>query len=127
MKSNLVFLFIVSILFFSCNENDEVLPRNNPRFSVAHVQLNNQNEVEFMANVYDYGSDEIIEYGFAFSDRSEIEIEKYQVVKGTGRPEKSFKLVSNHSFEKDKTYYVVTFIKTNKSVVYSKAIRFMSK
>ncbi|MFC5624424.1 hypothetical protein [Algoriphagus winogradskyi] len=127
MKSGLLFLLIFSLLFFSCNDKENVLPRTNPRFSTPSVQVINQSEVEFIAQVYDYGSDEIIEYGFVFNNRSQLEIGKDQVVKGSGRPEKSFRLVSNHSFEISKTYYVVAFIKTNKSVIYSQAIPFNSK
>ena len=79
-----------------------------------------------MANVFDYGSDEIIEYGFIFNSRSQLDIEKDEVVKESGSPGKSFTLMSNYSLDQSKTYYVKVFIRTNKAVVYSDVISFKS-
>ncbi|GAA0878792.1 hypothetical protein GCM10009119_17600 [Algoriphagus jejuensis] len=109
----------------SCGE-DEVAPRSNPRFSVAYVQDINAKGAEFVANVYDFGSEEILEYGFVYSKGAEPRIGKGEVIKLVGRPENSFKLTGDHSMSKGQIYYVVAFIKTEQSIVYSEPMAFTS-
>ena len=127
MKKSWIAVLISLISFISCNENDEVIPRSNPRFSVTFVQEINASGVEFIANVYDFGSDAIEEYGFVFSRENQPRLGSGEVVKASGKPKSSFKLIGDHSMRKGETYYVVAFIKTDKSTVYSQPMVFISQ
>lgn len=127
MKNIFLILLIVSVLLFACNENDEVVPRSNPRFSVTYVQEISATGAEFFANVYDFGSDEILEYGFVYRKEGEPRIGTGEVVKAAGKPADSFKLVGDHSMIKGQRYYVVAFITTSKTTIYSQSISFTSQ
>ncbi|WP_339752924.1 IPT/TIG domain-containing protein [Algoriphagus aquimarinus] len=126
MKKNWIVL-IALVVVFSCNENDEVVPRTNPRFSVAYIQEVTSTGAEFSANVYDFGSDEILEYGFVYSKDFEPRVGAGEVIKSEGRPQSTFKLVGDHSMVKGQIYYVVAFIKTSQSIVYSQTVNFKSQ
>ena len=115
------------VLIFSCNENDDVTPRTNPRFSVTYVQEINATGAEFMATVYDLGSDEILEYGFVFSKADEPRIGRGEVLRAIGQPESTFKLTGDHSMVKGENYYVAAFIKTSQTIVYSETRSFRSQ
>jgi hypothetical protein len=127
MKNSWIVLVISSILIFSCNENDEVVPRTNPRFSVTYVQEINESGAEFAAKVYDYGEDEILGYGFVYSRGNEPRIGAGEVIKADGSPPSEFLLNADHSMEKGQKYYVAAFIRTIQSTVYSKTIDFVSQ
>ncbi|REG84476.1 Kelch repeat-containing protein [Algoriphagus antarcticus] len=127
MKNYFLILLVGSALFFGCNENDEVVPRTNPRFSVTYVQEISATGAEFFANIYYLGSDEILEYGFVYSKESEPRIGAGEIVKAEGQPADSFKLVGDHSMIKGQRYNVVAFISTSKTTTYSQSISFTSQ
>lgn len=121
---------VLAILFLgglaSCSE-DEVIPRTNPRFSVAFVQMVDRSGAEFAANVYDLGSEEILEYGFVYGLNTGLSIETGNFVSEKGSPGKEFRLKSTHSMPLGANIYVSAFIKTNQGVVYSLPYRFVSQ
>ena len=127
MRNSWIVILSVLVLIFSCNENDDVTPRTNPRFSVTYVQEVNATGAEFMATVYDLGSDEILEYGFVFGRAYEPRIGRGEVLKATGQPERTFKLTGDHSMLKGQNYYVAAFIKTSQTIVYSETRSFTSQ
>lgn len=123
-KLVLALLFLGSLA--SCSE-DEVIPRTNPRFSVAFVQMVDRSGAEFAANVYDLGSEEISEYGFVYGRNTGLSIEKDNFVSENGSPGKEFRLKSTHSMPLGANIFVSAFIKTNQGVVYSQPYRFVSQ
>lgn len=127
MKNSWIGVLVCLVLILACNENDEVAPRSNPRFSVTYVQEIDAKGAEFMATVYDFGSDQIVEYGFVFSEEEQPKLGTGEVINAMGRPEKSFKLTGDHSMIKGKVYFVAAFIKTDKSIVYSESVSFTSQ
>ncbi|MCR9017436.1 hypothetical protein [Aquiflexum gelatinilyticum] len=127
MKARIIALLVLGVsVFYSCQKEEDVKPATNPRFSVAQIQETNTQGISVAANVFDYGSDEIIEYGFAVSVLPQPKIQPLSVTKKSGKPELFFDLVITSSLTKGVTYWVAAFIKTNKNIVYSEPVSFVS-
>lgn len=120
-------LLLAAITLFSCQKDEDVKPATNPRFSVAYVQNIDASGVEFAANVFEFGSEEILEYGFVFSKTPNPSIETGDLVKQSGKPEVIFKLIADYGMRQGTEYFVAAFVRTNKSLVYSEQIKFISK
>ncbi|GAB3217908.1 hypothetical protein J0A67_01550 [Algoriphagus aestuariicola] len=112
-------------LLISCAE-DEVVPRTNPRFSVALIQGVDQTGAEFSANIYDYGSEEILEYGFVYGDVAQLGNINSEIISAKGNPPMEFKLRAIHGLAKGKSYQVAAFLKTESGVVYSESRQFVA-
>src|SRR5690554_2033843 len=112
MFKKLYFPLFLLLAFLSLNacEEAELNPRTNPRFSVAFVQEIDNTGAEFAANVYDFGSEAIDEYGFLYSTEAEPRFGNSEVVKAAGKPEKSFSLKATHSMVAGETYHVVAYL-----------------
>jgi hypothetical protein len=119
-------LVLLTILFYSC-QKEELSPRTNPRFSVAFIQDIDEDGVQFAANVYDFGSDDILEYGFVYSQGANPTYEYAEIIKETGKPGDFFEMSARHSMVKGKEYTVVAFIKTTAGITYSDRFKFISK
>ncbi|GAB2483636.1 Kelch repeat-containing protein [Algoriphagus taiwanensis] len=126
MKSKIFALFFISLLGFSCAE-EEVIPRTNPRFTVALVQLVDATGAEFSASILDFGSEEIEEYGFAYGTNVNPTILNADYVSETGKPEREFKLKASHSMKVGDIIFVSAFLKTTKGTIYSKPYSFTSQ
>jgi len=120
------FYLFCSLLLMAC-EKDEIKPRTNPQFSIAFIQDIDESGVEFAANIYDYGSVEILEYGFVYDRNTNPRVERSELVKAEGIPDKFFSLKAIHSMVKGQTYNVAAYIKTTESTVYSALISFKSE
>lgn len=119
--------FIGLILLGSCEE-ETLEPRTNPRFSVTIVQEITSSGVQFGADIYDYGDEEILEYGFVIAQYAGApNLNQDDYVSATGRPDKHFELISNHSMTLGKKYYVSAFLRTSTSLVFSKPMEFVSQ
>jgi hypothetical protein len=128
MKAKYLVLSILSVSLFSgCQKEEDVKPATNPRFSVAFIQEIDESGVQFAANVFDHGSDEILEYGFVYSQTAVPLVEKDEVVRESGKPGQVFELKGIHSMKVGNQYQVAAFMKTSKGIVYSKVISFISK
>jgi len=121
------YYFIICALFFLGCDREEITPRTNPQFSVAFIQEIDAVGAEFSANVFDYGSDEIVEYGFVYGRTESPRVEHSEVLKQAGKPEKTFTMKAVHSLVIGQKYFVAAFIRTSSSVIYSKSESFMSK
>ena len=120
-------LFLLLVLFgINACEEAELSPRTNSRFSVAFVQEIDNTGAQFSANVYDFGSEAIDEYGFLYSIDAEPRFGNSEVVKAAGKPEKSFSLKATHSMVSGQTYHVVAYFRTGESVVFSQPYQFKS-
>jgi hypothetical protein len=121
------FALIGAILLISCEE-ETLEPRTNPRFSVTIVQEISSSGVQLGADIYDYGDEEILEYGFVYTQSSSApDLNRDDYVSRLGRPDARFELVANHSMTLGKKYYVSAFLKTANSLVFSKSMEFVSQ
>jgi hypothetical protein len=120
-------LLLAAIALFSCQKDEDVKPATNPRFSVAYVQNIDASGVEFAANMFEFGSEEILEYGFVYDRQINPSIEKSNVVKASGKPNQTFELKATTPLAKDQIIYVAAFIRTNQKTVYSEQIEFKSQ
>jgi hypothetical protein len=128
MKARIISLFVLGVsALYSCQKEEDVKPATNPRFSVAYIQELDSEGVQFAANIFDFGSDEILEYGFVYSSSSLPKVDKDDMVSQTGKPGSTFELKGTHSMKLGQKYWVAAFIKTSKGIVYSKVIDFVSK
>jgi len=121
------YCFIICMAFFLACDREEITPRSNPQFSVAFIQDISETGVEFAANIYDFGSAEIIEYGFVYGTASNPRVEYSELVKMEGKPDKFFSLKAVHSMVKGQKYNVAAYIKTTEIVVYSASVSFTSQ
>lgn len=122
------YLALIGMFFLWSCEEETLEPRTNPRFSVTIVQEISADGVQFGANIYDYGNEEILEYGFVYTQNAGVpNLSQDDYVTGQGRPGERFELVANHSMTIGKKYYVSAFLKTSTSLVFSKSIEFISQ
>jgi len=116
-----------AVLLVSCEE-ETLDPRTNPRFSVTIIQEISASGVQLGADIYDFGDEEILEYGFVYTQSNgSPSLDQDDYVSKQGRPESSFELVANHSMTLGKKYYVSAFLRTPTSLVYSKSMEFISQ
>lgn len=121
------FALLGTVFFASC-EKETLDPRTNPRFSVTVVQEISSSGVQFGADIYDFGGEEILEYGFVYTQSSGApDLIQDDYVSNQGRPEPQFELVANHSMTLGKKYYVSAFMRTNTSLIFSKSVEFISQ
>ncbi len=113
-------------LIWGC-EKPELIPRTNPRVSVAFIQDIDDSGAQFTANIYDFGSEEILEYGFLYSTNSAPRPENSETLRLNGKPNAQFEIKAEHSMVKGKTYYVVAFLKTESGMVFSQPQSFVSQ
>lgn len=115
------------ILLVSC-EKETLEPRTNPRFSVTIIQEISSSGVQFGADIYDYGDEEILEYGFVYTQSTGApNLNQDDYIGAQGRPDAHFELVANHSMTLGKKYYVSAFLRTSTSLVFSEAMEFESQ
>lgn len=130
MKSFWILVLPV-ILFFSlsgCESQEALEPIKHPRFGVALVQEVSEKGVQFGANVFEIGSQEVIEYGFVYSKNNiNPKTTMDDMVSVKGRPGDYFELFANHSLQVGQKYYVAAFMKTEDLVIYSKSEEFVSQ
>lgn len=125
----MMFRLIIAVMFFtllaSC-EKEEIVPRTNPRFSVTLVQAVSEDGAEFRAHMIDYGSDEILEYGFVYSESVNPTISYADYVSESGAPQENFTLSASYGLIKGTRYYVSAFLRTSSGIVYSSPAEFLS-
>lgn len=127
MKIIKIFLFVlVTVLMASC-QTDELEPVRNPRFSVAFIQEIDATGAQFAANVYDFGNEEILEYGFVYAESIEPRINNAERVSTSGKPGQFFEIKASHSMQMGNKYYVAAYMKTTSGYVYSATVEFESK
>ena len=115
------------LFLWSCEE-ETLDPRTNPRFSVTIVQEISSSGVQFGADIYDYGNEEILEYGFVYTQSTAApNLVQDDYVASQGRPGEHFELVANHSMTIGKKYFVSAFLRTSTAVVFSKPVEFVSQ
>ena len=127
MKRHLIFIGLLVFFLLSACEQEELSPRTNPRFTATSIKSIDETGVEFACNIYDFGSEEIIEYGFLYSLNDYPIMENSEVISQVGKPENQFSLKVEQSLIKGANYAVVAFIQTSTERVYSKPIGFVSQ
>ncbi|WP_111670573.1 kelch repeat-containing protein [Algoriphagus litoralis] len=122
------YVALLGMLFLWSCEEETLEPRTNPRFSVTIVQEISSSGVQFGADIYDYGNEEILEYGFVYTQSTgapNLNQDDYVAIQG--RPGEHFELVANHSMTVGKKYFVSAFLRTSTAIVFSKSIEFVSQ
>tara|TARA_R110002124_G_scaffold274641_3_gene444611 strand:- start:2372 stop:4462 length:2091 start_codon:yes stop_codon:yes gene_type:complete len=127
MKRHIIFIALLVFSFLNACDQEELSPRTNPRFSIAYIQELDDSGAEFVSNIYDFGSDEITEYGFLYSLNSYPTLSNSEIISQQGKPEKEFTLKAKHSLVKGKVYAVVAYIQTTSERVYSEPFGFVSQ
>src|SRR5690606_3760609 len=64
--------------------------------------------------------------GFLYSTEAVPRFDNSEVVKGSGKPDRSFSLKATHSMVSGNTYFVVAYLKTTNDVVFSQPYEFKS-
>lgn len=124
--SHLFVLISLCAGLIACH-NEETLPLSHPRFSVAFVQDIDAKRVQFAANVFEYGSEEILEFGFAFSKDPNPRKGSSEFVKQGGKPDAFFSLDAAHGMKSLEKYYVAAYMITKSNTVYSEGFEFTSQ
>lgn len=119
-------LFLLLIIGFSC-ETDTLEPRKNPRFSITFIQNLDASGAQFAANVFEFGSEDILEHGFVYGKSFQPRIENSEIIKRVGKPSSQFEITASHSMVFGEKYHVAAFMKTQSGYVYSVAVEFESK
>lgn len=125
MRKHIILLAFVA-LFGAC-ETAELAPRTNPRFSMAYIQEVDASGAQFASNIYDFGSEEILEYGFLYSNHGLPRFDNSEVIRKAGKPDKHFVLKGEHSMVNGRTYHVVAFLQTSSELVFSAPQSFVSQ
>lgn len=124
-----IFKFFILIAFgglISC-EAESLEPRKNPRFSIAFVQELNLSGAEFAATVYEFGDEEILEYGFVYGKTNKPRIENSDYISREGKPSFQYSIKATHSMVSGEKYYVSAYMRTPTSYVYSEPVEFESR
>jgi len=124
--SHLFVLLSLCAGWIACH-NEETVPLSHPRFSVAFVQDIDAKRVQFAANVFEFGSEEILEYGFAFGKDPNPRKGSSEFVKQGGKPDTFFSLDAAHGLKNLEKYYVAAYMITKSNTVYSEAFEFTSQ
>jgi hypothetical protein len=124
--NTLISFILVAILLVSCH-SEEIEPITLPKFSVAFVQNLTNKNVQFAANILDYGSEEIIEYGFVYGKNTPINKENAEYVYLKGKPEKQFSIKATQGMQEGQSYHVSAFIQTKTTTIYSEPYLFTSQ
>ncbi|GAB3007455.1 hypothetical protein GCM10027284_26950 [Cyclobacterium sediminis] len=127
MKRHLFIIALSAIFSITGCEQEELSPRTNPRFSATYIQSIDETGVGFACNIYDFGSEEIIEYGFLYSLNDYPIMENSEVISQVGKPGDQFSMKVEQSLINGVNYAVVAFIQTTTERVYSKPIGFVSQ
>lgn len=128
MKESINYIVLVMLSMLVACETETLDPRTNPRFSVALIQEVSTDGLQVGASIYDFGGEEILEYGFVYSENSASpNIKTDDFISKKGMPQSYFELLANHSLILGKKYYVAAFLRTSTNLVYSKSMDFVSQ
>lgn len=119
-------LYCLSLGLIAC-EKDALEPRKNPRFSIAFVQSLDASGAQFAANVFEFGNEDILEYGFVYGKSSQPRVENAEIVKRDGKPTAEFEIKATHSMALGERYHVSAFMRTASGFVYSAPVEFESR
>jgi len=118
--------FWLVILFNSCQTEDSI-PQLFPRLGMANLEDFSQEGMLFSAEIYDFGTEPILEYGFVYSNKGILDKENSDRVFRLGTPENTFEIFVNHSLTKGSAYKISAYIVTERYTVYSEPVDFSSQ
>uniref|UniRef100_UPI0025BDD3EC hypothetical protein n=1 Tax=Cecembia sp. TaxID=1898110 RepID=UPI0025BDD3EC len=114
------------IVLFACDA-ETLEPRKNPRFSIAFIQNLDASGAQFSANIFEFGNEEILEYGFVYGKSTLPRIDNAEIVRREGKPSAQFEIKATHSMAFGERYHVAAFMRTASGYVYSAPVEFESK
>ncbi|EMS35206.1 hypothetical protein C943_02281 [Mariniradius saccharolyticus AK6] len=118
---------ILFVLFLSACAEVELAPRKNPRLSAATVQKIDPVSVRFAAKVYDYGTQEVVEYGFVYNDKPTPRVGDGITISRAGKPDDFFELETAHTMVPGRKYLLVAFMRTTNGITYSGIVEFVNQ
>jgi IPT/TIG domain len=124
--THIVFLLLI-ITSLSCKK-DAVPETDYPFVILTEINDINKDGAAFHGNISNYGNQEIVDYGFIWEE-SPTKPTLNNIIKSFGHKTKAgkFSCRVNYDLEKDITYCVRAYVKTDKIVVYSNILLFKSK
>ena len=125
MKTNFLYLALILLLTF-CSDHEEISDRPYPMVSTKPVTSITPDGSQFHGEVLARNGNEIIDHGFVWaihSNPNETTNEK----KSLGIPEGNrFSATISTTLKAGVTYYVRSYVKTEKHAVYGNAVSFVS-
>ena len=119
-------LFLVATTLMRCNVH-EVTPREYPRMRTLDVTNISSSGATFTGDVIHAGNEDIVEYGFSWTDNDSTvnRVFETKIITGpftTG----TFSSEITSTLQKNITYYLRAFARTENYIVYGKKVSFVS-
>jgi hypothetical protein len=121
-----VYLFILLSLF-SCSEKDDVLTRDYPRLNTLAVTNIQSAEALFHAEIISGDRSQILQYGFTWNEHVPPRIDRHEHIIIQESPKNSSFSYDVKSLKSNQIYFVRSFIKTEKLLIYGPVVSFKTK
>ncbi len=131
MRNQFVILLTTVILITSCEKEETDRVRNYPLI-ITHEALVDNSGVTLLAEIVDYGQQEILYYGFvwidvAFGDDYYPTLSDNHVYLNNKLASDFYEYSIKGGLEEGKEYYTRAYLITSKYVIYGNLIRFKSR
>ncbi|MHA7130213.1 hypothetical protein [Algoriphagus namhaensis] len=117
---------LLGLALLACG-TDEPIPQEKLSISIPEILLVDESGATFQATVTGAATEEVLEYGFVWSQNSRQTIETDPKVSMTGTPPPTFNLRAEKDLRTNQAYEVSSFIRTPAQVIYSEPVSFISK
>ena len=125
---NFIFLPFLAILFWQCQKDSEIQPKDYPFVVTNEATQIDSTGVTFSAEILDFGKEEIIDYGFIWYYNNEtIENPDFSKVFRNQITEKTFNYRLKSGLKKNTHYNVRSYLKTKEKTIYGNTISFQSE
>ena len=124
-----IFFLLFATCLTSCNDSSPGPSRSYHQLDSLPISNIGSVSATFNAEILNSGTEPILEHGFTwgktrpFIDMQGFQVEKLGSKSGTGK----FSATVESAFERNTTYYVRPFIKTETTVVYGNMLSFKAK
>lgn len=119
-------IFSLCCILWTCNE-DEVDPREYPRLRTRSVATISSSGAEFRADILNPGPSDIVEYGFVWGEDPFLSIESAdKLIIADLLSSDQFSATINSLLEESVTYYVRSYARNEKFLVYGNSVKFLS-
>lgn len=125
MKYLKFLIVVVSFLLSSCEKDAEVRTKEYP-FVTTNSPSVSENSVEFSADLAGMGTQDIIKYGFVWSDKPTPTNQDFKVFIDNKANKGIYKYTVNSGLVKGQTYYVRAYVLTNNYEVFGDVKSFIS-
>ncbi|MFC3878620.1 hypothetical protein ACFOSV_00440 [Algoriphagus namhaensis] len=116
----------IILALWACG-GDEPSPREFVSISIPEVIAVDEKGAEFQARVTGLGTEEVLEYGFVWSQNSRPLIDTDPKVYRSGNPPTIFSLRAESDMLPNRSYNVASYLRTSTRIIYSEPTDFISK